>query len=83
MQHYDSGNWLEASKVCADIDKSCNQLRLIGKPREFKYVSFYIEPRYKYRSEGMKVTYGDVIIFRNIKNDMYIHISDREPIKVR
>lgn len=41
---------------------------------------YYIEPRYKYRSIGQKVTYGDVIAFRNVKTDLYIHISEREVI---
>jgi hypothetical protein len=42
-----------------------------------KAVSYIIEPRYKYRSFGQKVTYGDVLVLRNIKTDLYIHISDR------
>lgn len=29
---------------------------------------------------GQKVTYGDVISFRNIKTDLYIHFSEREVI---
>jgi len=80
LLHYDSKSFLEGSKTCAELDKSCNLLVL--KSQGSKSVCFIIEPRYKYRNEGQKVTYGDVVTFRNIKNNMYMHISDREVIGV-
>ena len=76
LLHYDSNSWLEGSKICADLDKSSNMLKLNAKGS--KFTAFVIEPRYKYHLEGMKVTYGDVVVFRNIKTNLYIHISDRE-----
>ena len=76
--HYDSGMLLEASKTVADFDKQSNLLKLVSQGS--KSCCYYIEPRYKYRSLGQKVTYGDVIAFKNVKTDLYIHISEREVI---
>ena len=50
LVHYDSGMFVEASKTCADFDKSSNLVRLVDTGS--KGVYFTIEPRYKYRSEG-------------------------------
>ena len=50
LVHYDSGMLLEASKTCAEFDKSCNNVKLTDQGS--KGVYFIIEPRYKYRSEG-------------------------------
>ena len=69
---------LEASKTVAEYDKQSNLLRIVEQGT--KAVCYYIEPRYNYRSFGQKVTYGDVVAFRNVKTDLYIHISDREII---
>ena len=78
LVHYDSGGMLEASKTVADFDKQSNLLKLVDQGS--KSVCYYIEPRYKYRSLGQKVTYGDVVAFRNVKTDLYIHLSEREVI---
>ena len=69
---------LEASKTVAEYDKQCNLLKMVEQGS--KAVCYYLEPRYNYRSFGQKVTYGDVISFRNVKTDLYIHISEREII---
>ena len=66
----------EASKTCADFDKSSNQVRLVDTGS--KGVYFIIEPRYKYRSEGQFVTYGDVVTFKHIKTGYYLHITDND-----
>ena len=50
LVHYDSGGLLEASKTVAEYDKQSNLLKLVEKGS--KAVSYYIEPRYKYRSLG-------------------------------
>lgn len=65
--HYDSQSFLEGSKNCADIDKSCNMIKLNSQGS--KSVCFAIEPRYKYRNQGQGVNYGDVVVFRNIKTN--------------
>lgn len=78
LVHYDSDALLESSKTVADFDKQSNLLKLVDYGS--KSVCYYIEPRYKYRTLGQKVTYGDVIAFRNVKTDLYIHISEREII---
>ena len=74
LQHYDSGEIIEASKTCAEIDKSCNLLRTV--PSGSAWVYFIIEPKYKYRSEGQVVTYGDVCIFKNTMSKYYMHVSE-------
>ena len=48
--HYDSSYLIEATKTCAEFDKSCNNVKLVDQGS--KGVYFIIEPRYKYRSEG-------------------------------
>ena len=74
--HYDSGSMVEASKTCAEFDKSCNRLKL--QENGSKAVYFLIEPKYKYRSEGQVVTYSDVCVFKNTKTKYYIHISEHQ-----
>ena len=61
LVHYDSGGLFEASKTVAEFDKQSNLLRLVEQGS--KAVSYIIQPRYKYRSFGQKVTYGDVVVF--------------------
>ena len=78
LVHFDSSGLFEASKIVAEFDKQSNLLRLVEQGS--KSVCYYIEPRYKYRTIGQKVTYGDVIAFRNVKTDLYIHVSEREVI---
>ena len=75
LVHYDSGGLMEASKTCAEFDKSSNLVKLTDKGS--KGVYFIIEPRYKYRCEGQFITYGDVVTFKHIKTGYYLHISDR------
>ena len=65
--HYDSRSFLEGSKSCADIDKSCNLIKLNSQGS--KSVCFVVQPRYKYRNEGSPVNYGDVVVFRNMKSN--------------
>jgi len=76
LQHYDSKSFVEGTKVCADIDKSCNMIQL--NPQGSKFVCFIVEPRYKYRTTGMAVNYCDVVIFRSMKTGQFLHVSDRE-----
>jgi len=76
LQHYDSKSFLEGTKNCADIDKSCNMIKL--NPQGSKFVCFIVEPRYKYRNTGMAVNYCDVVIFRSMKTGQFLHVSDRE-----
>jgi hypothetical protein len=45
-----------------------------------KMVCFVVEPRYKYRNEGSPVNYGDVVVFRNMKSNQYLHISTRDTV---
>lgn len=75
--HYDSKSFLEGSKNCSEIDKSCNMIKLNSQGS--KMVCFVVEPRYKYRNEGQSVNYGDVVVFRNLKSNQYLHISTAEP----
>jgi hypothetical protein len=35
-------------------------------------------PRYKFRSEGEKIKYGDQIIFLNTKIQLYLHVCDTQ-----
>ena len=67
--------FMEASKTCAEFDKSSNLVRLVEQGSRGIY--FVIEPRYKYRSIGQFVTYGDVVTFKHIKTGYYLHITDR------
>ena len=76
LLHYDSKSFLEGSKNCAEIDKSCNMVRL--NDQGSKGVCFIVLPRYKYRNEGQPVNYGDVVVFKNEKSKQYLHISTRE-----
>ncbi len=76
--HYDSKYFVEGSKNCSEIDKSCNLVRLIAQGN--KQVCFVVEPRYKYRNEGQPVNYGDVVVFRNLKSNQYLHISTRDTV---
>ena len=78
LVHYDSEAFVSASKTCADRDKSSNLVKL--EMEGSKRVYFIIEPRYKYRSEGQFVTYGDVVTFKHFKTGYYLHITDREVI---
>lgn len=78
LVHVDSNGMLEASKTVADYDKQSNCLKLVDKGS--KSVCYIIEPRYRYRTIGQKVTYGDVVAFHNVKTDLYIHISEFEVI---
>lgn len=39
-------------------------------------VTFYIQPRYKYREDGEAVVYNDHIILYNLKYNSYLHISE-------
>ena len=78
LLHYDSKSFLEGSKNCAEIDKSCNLIKL--NYQGSKMVCFIVEPRYKYRNEGQPVNYGDVVVFRNMKSNQYMHISTREVV---
>ena len=71
LLHYESKSFLEGSKNCAEIDKSCNMVKLNAQGS--KMVCFVVEPRYKYRNEGSPVNYGDVVVFRNLKSN-YIFI---------
>lgn len=66
LLHYDSKSFLEGSKNCAELDKSCNLVKLNNQGS--KCVFFVVEPRYKYRNEGQPVNYGDVVVFRNLKS---------------
>jgi hypothetical protein len=50
MLHYDSKSFLEGSKNCSEIDKSCNMVKLNSQGS--KMVCFVVEPRYKYRNPG-------------------------------
>ena len=45
-----------------------------------KMVSFVIEPRYKYINLGTPINYADVVVFRNVKSNQYLHISLRDPL---
>ena len=45
-------------------------------------VIFDILPRYKYRTEGDKVVFGDHILFLNTNKGGYIHYSKDRPITV-
>ena len=76
LLHYDSKFWLEGSKNCSEIDKSCNLVKL--NKDGSKQVCFIVEPRYKYRNEGQSVNYGDVVVFRNMKSKQSLHISTRD-----
>lgn len=78
MLHYDSNSFLEGSKNCSEIDKSCNMVKLNSQGS--KMVCFVVEPRYKYRNEGQPVNYGDVVVFRNMKSNQYLHISTRDTV---
>lgn len=78
MLHFDSKSFLEGSKNCSEIDKSCNMVKL--NQQGSKMVVFVVEPRYKYRNEGQSVNYGDVVVFRNMKSNQYLHISTREVV---
>lgn len=77
LLHYDSKSFIEGSKSCAEIDKSCNQIKL--NPQGSKWVYFYVKPRYKYRNESQGVNYGDVVIFTSSKGNQHLHISMSEP----
>lgn len=74
MVHIESESYLCAKKICAEIDKTCNKIELIDKPSQAIY--FKIMPRYKYRTEGEKIKYGDQIIFLNLKVNLYLHVSE-------
>ena len=78
MLHYDSKSFLEASKNCAEVDRSCNMVKL--NKNGGKMVCFIVEPRYKYRNEGQSVNYNDVVVFKNIKSNQYLHISTRHTL---
>ena len=78
LSHYDSQFLLEGSKTCSEFDKACNMLQL--SKMGSKSVYFIIEPKYKYRSEGQPVTYGDVCKFKNTKTKYYMHISEHETL---
>jgi hypothetical protein len=67
LQHYDSKSFLEGSKNCSEVDKSCNMVKL--NPQGSKKVVFRVEPRYRYRNEGQPVNYGDVVVFKNLKSN--------------
>ena len=47
LLHYDSKSFVEGSKSCAEIDKSCNLIKL--NPQGSKWVYFVVKPRYRYR----------------------------------
>jgi hypothetical protein len=78
LLHYDSKSFLEASKNCAEVDRSCNMVKL--NKNGGKMVCFIVEPRYKYRNEGQSVNYNDVVVFKNIKSNQYLHISTRHTL---
>jgi Inositol 1,4,5-trisphosphate/ryanodine receptor len=81
MVHIESESYLCAKKICAEVDKTCNKVELIDKPSQAIY--FKIMPRYKYRTEGEKIKYGDQIIFLNLKVNLYLHVSETQiPIEV-
>jgi hypothetical protein len=76
LLHYDSQSFIEGSKLCSEMDKSCNLIKLT--PQGNKNVYFFVTPRYAYRSDGQHVNYGDVVVFRNTKSKQFLHISTRE-----
>jgi len=73
--HADSGSFLKAKKICAEIDKSCNKVELSD--HGSKSIYFKVLPRYKYRQEGEKILYGDQIVLYNHKLSLYLHVSEQ------
>jgi hypothetical protein len=73
MYHVDSESYLCAKKICANVEKTCNKVKLIEKPS--LAIFFKILTRYKYRQEGEMIKYGDQIIFLNIKINLYLQVA--------
>ena len=70
----DSRSYVRVKKTSADLERTCNKVVLIDRPSSS--IFFKIMPRYKFRSEGEKIKYGDQIIFYNTKIQLYLHVSD-------
>jgi hypothetical protein len=44
-------------------------------------VTFYIQPRYKYRQVGQNIVYNDHVLFYNQKFNSYLHVSEDQSIE--
>lgn len=74
LMHMDSGAFLQAGKMMADIQKDFLRLELSQDPSPNRVI-FVIRPRYNYRQEGDEVVMGDHVVFYNPRKDNCIHFS--------
>ena len=62
------------SKQSAEQDKTCQKIELTNTPSASR-TSFQMQPRFKYRQEGDRIVFGDMVLLYNVKNNAYIHFS--------
>lgn len=75
LMHVDSGFFIQHAKRISHIDRSCQRIELVENPAPQR-VTFYIQPRYRYREDGEPVVYNDHITLYNIKYNSFLHISE-------
>lgn len=67
--------YVQFSKKSSDQDKNAHLIELSDQPSTQR-VSWYIQQRYNYRTDGEEVVFNDHIILYNSKYNSYMHVND-------